>query len=103
MRPNPPSRLRKALPNPSAVGSSGELASVDFPSAFSAPYVYIFAGCLIVSNTLQVVWLNRCLKRFPALFVIPALQVAQLLYTVIGGGVSAFFRPRTVVWKRSQA
>ena len=96
-------RLRKALQTQAPVGATGELASVDFPSALSAPYVYIFAGCLIVSNTLQVVWLNRCLKRFPALFVIPALQVAQLLYTVIGGGVSASFRPRSVVWKWSQA
>ena len=65
----------------------GELLSHEFPSELLKPHVYMFLGCLVFSNTLQVIWLNRCLKRFPALFVIPALQVAQLLYTVIGGGV----------------
>ena len=58
-------------------------------NSLSADLYYICMYVLASSGTniCQVVWLNRCLKRFPALIIIPAYQVAMLLSTVIGGGV----------------
>ena len=54
---------------------------------FAHLHLWVFVGSLVCSNVLQITWLNTCIKRFPALFIIPAYQVAMLLYTVIGGGV----------------
>ena len=53
----------------------------------SKPLFWIFIFCWIICTAFQISYMNKSLKHFPALFIVPTLQVMFTCIAILSGGI----------------